>query len=75
MVSRTFEAMRSAWLAIAAATAAGCATSLHVISAASVAAGDRAPVFTLAASDGHGVALADELARGPVAIVFYRGFW
>ena len=35
----------------------------------------RAPDFELTASDGTRVHLADELARGPVLLVFYRGYW
>ena len=36
---------------------------------------ERAPDFELTASDGSRVHLADELARGPVLLVFYRGYW
>jgi hypothetical protein len=36
---------------------------------------ERAPDFELTASDGTRVHLADELARGPVLLVFYRGYW
>lgn len=53
-----------------------CITTLHVTTKATVAVDTAAPPFTLAASDGHPVALADELAHGPmVALVFYRGYW
>lgn len=37
--------------------------------------GDRAPSFTLDDPDGHPVSSADLLARGPLAISFYRGIW
>ena len=36
---------------------------------------DLAPPFALTAADGSTVALADGLARGPVVLVFYRGYW
>lgn len=35
----------------------------------------RAPDFTLPDQDGRPVTLAEELARGPVLLVFYRGHW
>lgn len=38
-------------------------------------AGDKAPAFTLNDPDGHPVASADLLARGPLVISFYRGVW
>lgn len=37
--------------------------------------GDRAPDFTLPSVHGEQVALSDLLARGPVALAFYRGGW
>ncbi|MEO6774684.1 MAG: hypothetical protein ABI467_17045 [Kofleriaceae bacterium] len=61
--------MRSALLAIT----TGCVTALHVTASAPVTA--EAPGFALPAQDGRRVALADELAHGPVVLVFYRGFW
>ncbi|HEY6033778.1 MAG TPA: hypothetical protein VIV58_05950 [Kofleriaceae bacterium] len=61
--------MRSALLALS----SGCVTALHVTAPATQTA--EAPAFVLPAQDGHPVALADELARGPVVLVFYRGFW
>ena len=61
--------MRSAVLAIT----SGCVTALHVTASAPVTA--EAPAFVLPAQDGHRVALADQLAHGPVVLVFYRGFW
>lgn len=50
-------------------------TALHVTTAASVSAGDKAPDFSLVAQDGAHVSLAGALAHGPVALVFYRGYW
>jgi peroxiredoxin len=38
-------------------------------------AGDRAPAFTLDDPDGQPVSSTDLLARGPLAISFYRGVW
>ncbi len=38
-------------------------------------AGDRAPAFTLADADGRPVSSAELLARGPLAVSFYRGVW
>ena len=35
----------------------------------------RAPDFTLPDQDGKAVTLSAELAKGPVLLVFYRGFW
>lgn len=35
----------------------------------------EAPTFTLPDHTGDPVSLADTLARGPVLLVFYRGFW
>ena len=37
--------------------------------------GDRAPAFTLNNQDGDPVASADLLAKGPLAITFFRGHW
>ncbi|MBV9078789.1 MAG: AhpC/TSA family protein [Methylobacteriaceae bacterium] len=37
--------------------------------------GDTAPAFTLNDPDGHPVSSAELLARGPLAISFYRGVW
>jgi peroxiredoxin len=54
---------------------AGCVTALHVTTPASVEVGTSAPPFALPAQDGHTVSLADTLARGPVVLVFYRGYW
>lgn len=64
--------MRIATLCLA---ASGCVTSLHVITAASVSAGERAPEFSLTAQNGVQVSLASALAHGPVVLVFYRGYW
>jgi hypothetical protein len=61
--------MRTALLALT----TGCVTALHVTSSAPVS--GEAPAFALPAQDGRRVALADELAHGPVVLVFYRGFW
>ena len=38
-------------------------------------AGDKAPDFALPNGDGKLVTLSEHTARGPVVIVFYRGFW
>jgi peroxiredoxin len=38
-------------------------------------AGDKAPAFTLPDARGRDFALAERLAHGPVALVFYRGRW
>ena len=40
-----------------------------------VAAGDRAPDFTLADTTGRPVALSSFLSHGPLWITFYRGRW
>jgi peroxiredoxin len=40
-----------------------------------LAAGDRAPDFTLPAALGQAVTLSDRLRHGPVVAVFYRGGW
>jgi peroxiredoxin len=37
--------------------------------------GDRAPDFTLGDADGQRHRLADNLAKGPVLLVFFRGGW
>jgi cytochrome oxidase Cu insertion factor (SCO1/SenC/PrrC family) len=36
---------------------------------------ERAPDFTLPDQDGRPVTLAEELQRGPVLLVFFRGHW
>ncbi len=36
---------------------------------------DTAPSFSLNDQNGRAVALRDELSRGPVLVVFYRGYW
>jgi peroxiredoxin len=43
--------------------------------AAKLKVGDKAPDFALPNGDGRLVKLSDYLARGPVVLVFYRGFW
>ncbi len=37
--------------------------------------GDKAPDFALPNGDGKIILLAEYLTRGPVVLVFYRGFW
>jgi peroxiredoxin len=37
--------------------------------------GDKAPDFALPNGDGKTVSLSDYTSRGPVVVVFYRGFW
>jgi peroxiredoxin len=37
--------------------------------------GDKAPVFTLKDPDGKEVSSAELLAKGPLIVSFYRGFW
>jgi len=64
--------MRSALLAVA---GSGCVAALHVTTAATVTTDSMAPAFALPAQDGRSVSLVSELARGPVVLVFYRGYW
>lgn len=63
-------------LASAVVALAGCgAIAIEVARPATTAgAGATAPGFTLSSPDGA-VTLADELGRGDVLLVFYRGFW
>jgi len=37
--------------------------------------GDRAPDFSLPNPDGKSVTLKDYTSRGPVVLIFYRGYW
>jgi peroxiredoxin len=37
--------------------------------------GDKAPDFALPDVDGKMIKLSDFVARGPVVVIFYRGFW
>jgi len=37
--------------------------------------GDRAPDFSLPNPDGKPITLKDYTSRGPVVVIFYRGFW
>jgi peroxiredoxin len=37
--------------------------------------GQQAPDFSAVNQYGHAVSLADYLAKGPTAIIFYRGYW
>lgn len=61
-------------LALGATSAAGC--KLRPQSAGSVAVQrDQAPMFVLPDENKQPVALASELQKGPVVVVFYRGFW
>ncbi len=64
--------MRSALLLLA---GSGCITALRVTAPSTVTTDSAAPAFALPAQDGHVVSLADELAHGPVVLVFYRGYW
>ncbi len=61
--------------ALALIAASGCVTGLHVTERAQVADHAVAPAFALTAQDGGTVVLADALRHGPVALVFYRGYW
>lgn len=45
------------------------------IDASAVAVGAKAPAFTLPKATGGTFVLADALKKGPVALVFYRGYW
>jgi cytochrome oxidase Cu insertion factor (SCO1/SenC/PrrC family) len=40
-----------------------------------VAVGEKAPDFTLVDQNGRKRTLSAELAKGPVVLVFYRGYW
>jgi hypothetical protein len=64
--------MRSALLLLA---GSGCIAALHVTETATVSTDAAAPAFALPAQDGRTVSLANELAHGPVVLVFYRGYW
>ena len=64
--------MRAAAILLA---ASGCVTALHVTTSGTVTDGAIAPAFSLPSHEGHTVSLAGELAHGPVALVFYRGYW
>ncbi len=37
--------------------------------------GDKAPDFALPNGDGKLVTLSEYTGRGPVVVIFYRGFW
>ena len=37
--------------------------------------GDRAPDFALPNGDGKLTTLSEYTAKGPVVVIFYRGFW
>jgi len=37
--------------------------------------GDKAPDFSLPNPDGKSVTLKDYTSRGPVVVIFYRGYW
>lgn len=43
--------------------------------AAPLGVGETAPDFTLEDQRGRKVALSDARAKGPVVLVFYRGYW
>ena len=60
---------------VVASASAGCVTTLHVVASPTVTDASIAPPFALPAQDGRTIALADELQRGPVVLVFYRGYW
>ena len=45
------------------------------VAASAIAIDAPAPTFVLTAAGGERFALADALAKGPAAIVFYRGYW
>jgi cytochrome oxidase Cu insertion factor (SCO1/SenC/PrrC family) len=61
--------------AILALVSSGCVTAVQVTHEATLTTHASAPDFTLTAQDGKPVALASALEHGPVALVFYRGFW
>ena len=64
--------VRTALFAIA---SSGCLTALTVTTPSTVVDGAIAPGFVLPAQDGTSISLASALERGPVVLVFYRGYW
>ncbi len=62
-------------LVLASLVASGCVTSIDVARPATVTESANAPAFTLPSHTGATVVLGDLLAKGPVALVFYRGHW
>lgn len=64
----------SALLALA-STGAGCVTAVHITHESTLAVDARAPDFTLTSQHGDAVSLASAVTQGPVALIFYRGFW
>ena len=65
--------LRSATAALA--LTSGCITSVQVTQHATLATSDAATSFALTSHTGGTVSLAEQLAHGPVVLVFYRGFW
>ena len=65
--------MRTAALVTLASS--GCITALTVTSATTTTETATAPGFSLSDQAGKPATLADALARGPVVLVFYRGYW
>lgn len=65
-------AMRSAAILL---VGSGCITALHVTTPSTVTTDAAVADFALTAQDGRVVSLKDELAHGPVVLVFYRGYW
>ena len=45
------------------------------IDSSAVAVDAPAPTFVLPSADGGRFALVDAIAKGPTAVVFYRGYW
>ena len=62
-------------MALTALFAFGFFVGMHIPDSPQFAAVDAAPDFTLPDQTGKPVSLRQELAKGPVLLVFYRGHW
>jgi peroxiredoxin len=51
------------------------AASFVALAQAPLRVGDKAPDFAIPNGDGKLITLSEHTARGPVVIIFYRGFW
>lgn len=72
---KLFTALLQAIVLIAAAIGATAQAPATSAQSAPIGVGAMAPEFTLGDQDGNKVTLTEARSKGPVVLVFYRGYW
>lgn len=72
---KVFSASLQAIVLISAAIGASAQAPVPSAQSAPIGVGAMAPEFTLGDQDGNKVSLGAARSKGPVVLVFYRGYW